>query len=72
MTEPTPTGPPSALLDERVRRDLCATTRFNLAMASVWLADGQIAALVDALIARLDGEWRIRQLQTLPSAEASP
>ena len=65
--------PPSALIDERVKRDLCATVRFNLTMVGVCLADGQLSALVDALVARLDGEWRVRQLlRPIPPTEVSP
>jgi len=55
-------------LDRRVRSDLAATIRFNLMMAGVWLGDAELTALVDALAARLDGEWRARQLQPPPLA----
>ena len=54
---------PSESIDERLKRDLRATVRLNLAMVGVWLADAQLAGLVDALVARLDGEWRVRRLQ---------
>lgn len=46
-----------------VKRDLRATARLHLAMIGVCLSDPQTAALVDALLARLDGEWRVRQLE---------
>jgi len=63
----TPTPPPSSLADPQVRRDLCATMRLHLSLIGIWLTDSQAAALVDVLVARLDGEWRVRQLRLPPT-----
>lgn len=65
MSNPTPR--PSSLADRQVRRDLCATLRLHLSLDGIWLTDPQAAAVVDALVARLDGEWRVRQLQKPPA-----
>jgi hypothetical protein len=59
----TPGTPPSALIDAQVKRDLCSTLRLHLSMAGIWLTDPQAAAAVDVLVARLDGEWRVRRLR---------
>ena len=58
---------PRLWFDERVKGDLRATVRLNLMMGGVWLSDAQLTALVDALVARLDGEWRVRQLRPPPA-----
>lgn len=65
MSSPTP--PPSSLADRQVRRDLSATLRLHLSLIGIWLTDPQAADLVDVLIARLDGEWRVRQLRPPPA-----
>jgi hypothetical protein len=62
-----PGTPPSALIDARVKRDLCSTLRLHLSMVGIWLTDPQAAAAVDVLVARLDGEWRVRRLQPPPA-----
>ena len=61
---------PSGLIDERLRRDLRATIRLNLTMVGVWLSDDQLAGLVEAFVARLEGEWRVRQTPPPPSDPA--
>lgn len=54
---------PRVWTTKAVKRDLRATARLHLAMIGVCLSDPQTAALVDALLTRLDGEWRVRQLE---------
>ncbi len=66
MSSPTP--PPSSLVDRQVRRDLSATLRLHLSLIGIWLTDQQATDLVDVLLARLDGEWRVRQLRQPPIA----
>lgn len=61
MSNPTPS--PASLADPQVRRDLRATVRLHLSLIGIWLTDPQAAGLVDVLVARLDGEWRARQLR---------
>jgi hypothetical protein len=68
----TPDTPPSALIDARVRRDLCATLRLHLSMIGIWLTDPQAAATVDALVARLDGEWRVGRLRLPAGRDGGP
>lgn len=60
----TPIPPPSSLADRQVRRDLCATLRLHLSLIGIWVTDPQAAAVIDVLVARLDGEWQARQLQS--------
>lgn len=69
----TPDAPArSELAEELLKRDLHATIRLNLAVVGVWLSDGQRAGLVDALVARLDGEWRVRRMRSTPPSEMTP
>lgn len=69
----TPASPPDdRVIDEPLKRDLRATLGLNLAMAGVWLADAQLAALVDALVARLDGERRLKRLHAATPTEDRP
>jgi hypothetical protein len=65
---PPTAADPRVWSDKAVKRDLRATARLHLAMIGVCLSDPQTAALVDALLARLDGEWKARQLQRTGTA----
>ena len=58
------------LVDDRVRRDLRETVRMNLALAGVVVTDPQLDGLVAAVVARLDGELRVRGT-TRPGAAPS-
>ena len=62
---------PSELIDERLKRDLRATVGLNLMMAGIWLSDGQLAALVDLVAARVEGELRLRRLQAIQTPEVT-
>ena len=48
------------LVTAAVSRDLRETVRFNLAMAGVAVIDRQLDGLVTAVVARPDGEFRLR------------